>query len=369
MLAIIDRYIFKLLLAPFSISVSAFTSITLSVGVLFELVRKIVEGLPFKIAAQILFYKSPYFIFLSFPLASLFATLITFNQLANNKELIGFRSLGISNYKWLRSTILFGLFISISAFFMNDLIVPVSNYKANELLKNAKENKSIDNRRFDILYKEYYENYKDGLKQIFYSQSFDGDFMNNVLVINFHKHKPDIIVSSEKAIWSEINKNWIFFHGNIYHLNTTGEYKLVIEFKSYENKEIKISKMPLEISLQKRSIDVMNLDEAITYRNFLLKTNNIKEARKVSVRIEQRYAIPFSCIILSLIGCALGSKLEETSKQIAFIVSVFIILNYYIVAFITDALAQLLIINAKLGAWFPNICCLIILFILFLFFE
>jgi lipopolysaccharide export system permease protein len=369
MFTIIDRYILQLLIGPFVISSSAFTSITLSVGVLFELVRRVVEGLPFKIAGKILLYKSPYFIFLSFPLASLFATLITFNQLANNKELIGFRSLGISNYKWLRSTIIFGTLIAISSFFINDLIVPVSNHRANELLRESKENKSLENRRFDILYKEYYKDSEQGLKQIFYSQSFDGHFMNNVLVINFYKKKPEMIISSDKAVWDEKVKNWIFYSGNIYHLTPKGYYRSIMHFECYENKELEISKKPLQLSLQKRSIDVMNLDEAITYRNLLLETNNIKEARKVNVRTEQRYAIPFSCIILSLIGCILGSQMEETSKQIAFSISVFIILNYYIIAFITDALAQLLIINAKIGAWFPNIFCSIILCILFLFFE
>nr|UNJ16138.1 hypothetical protein [Galdieria sp.]WDA99620.1 hypothetical protein GASUdbv011_078 [Galdieria sulphuraria] len=369
MFAIIDRYILQLLIGPFVISISAFTSITLSVGILFELVRRVVEGLPFKIAGKILLYKSPYFIFLSFPLASLFATLITFNQLANNKELIGFRSLGISSYKWLRSTILFGIVIAVTAFFINDLIVPVSNNRANELLRESKENKSLDNRRFDILYKEYYKNSNEGLRQLFYAQSFDGNFMNNVLVINFYKQKPEVIISSDKAVWNEKMKNWIFHSGNVYHLNPIGHYTSIMQFECYENKDLEISKRPLELSLKKRSIDIMNLDEAITYRNLLLETNNIKEARKVSVRIEQRYAIPFSCIILSLIGCILGSQMEETSKQIAFTISVFIILNYYIIAFITDALAQLLIINAKIGAWFPNIFCSIILCILLLFFE
>ena len=59
---IIDRWLLGQLLPPLLFAISAFTVVSLSVGVMFDLIRKIVEfGLPFQLALQIMFLKLPSF--------------------------------------------------------------------------------------------------------------------------------------------------------------------------------------------------------------------------------------------------------------------------------------------------------------------
>ena len=54
-LPLMDRWLFGELLGPLLFGVAAFTAVTLSVGVLFELVRKVAEaGLPLTIAIKVL---------------------------------------------------------------------------------------------------------------------------------------------------------------------------------------------------------------------------------------------------------------------------------------------------------------------------
>ena len=69
---LLDRWIFFELLPPLFFSIAAFTVVSLSLGVIFDLIRKIVEiGLPLSIAIQILMLKLPSFIVISFPMAML----------------------------------------------------------------------------------------------------------------------------------------------------------------------------------------------------------------------------------------------------------------------------------------------------------
>ena len=63
---LIDRWLLGQIIPPMIFAISAFTVISLSVGVMFDLVRKIVEyGLPLLKALQALIYSLPSFLVLS----------------------------------------------------------------------------------------------------------------------------------------------------------------------------------------------------------------------------------------------------------------------------------------------------------------
>ena len=64
---LVDRWLLSQLLPPMLFAIGAFTAVSLSVGIMFDLVRKIVEfGLPLQIALNVLILKLPGFLVLSF---------------------------------------------------------------------------------------------------------------------------------------------------------------------------------------------------------------------------------------------------------------------------------------------------------------
>ena len=79
---LLDRWLFLELLTPLLFSIASFTVFSLSLGVVFDLIRKIVEiGLRIPIAINILILKLPSFIVISFPMATLLTTLLTYGSL------------------------------------------------------------------------------------------------------------------------------------------------------------------------------------------------------------------------------------------------------------------------------------------------
>ena len=79
--ALIDRWLLGQIIPPMIFAISAFTVISLSVGVMFDLIRKIVEyGLPISQALQALIYSLPSFLVLSFPMAVLLSTLLSYKR-------------------------------------------------------------------------------------------------------------------------------------------------------------------------------------------------------------------------------------------------------------------------------------------------
>ena len=95
---LVDRWLISQLLPPMLFAIGAFTAVSLSVGIMFDLVRKIVEfGLPLQTALKVLFLKLPDFLVLSFPMSMLLATLLAYGKLSSNSELLALKSLGYTN--------------------------------------------------------------------------------------------------------------------------------------------------------------------------------------------------------------------------------------------------------------------------------
>ena len=97
---LLDRWILSQLIPPLIFSISAFTVVSVSVGLMFDLVRKIVEfNLPLNTAFNIFILRLPGFVVLSFPMATLLASLLTYSKLSSNSELKALRAIGISIYR------------------------------------------------------------------------------------------------------------------------------------------------------------------------------------------------------------------------------------------------------------------------------
>ena len=113
LLPLIDRWLLGQIIPPMIFAISAFTVISLSVGIMFDLIRKIVEyGLPVLKALQALIYSLPSFLVLSFPMAVLLSTLLAYGKLSSNSELLALKSLGIKTSRIISPAIALSIFMT-----------------------------------------------------------------------------------------------------------------------------------------------------------------------------------------------------------------------------------------------------------------
>ena len=155
-LPLMDRWLLKELLGPLLFGIAAFTAVSLSVGVVFELVRRIAEsGLPVLTALEVLLLRLPGFLVLAFPMATLMATLLAYSRLSGSSELTALRSLGVRTWRLVMSALALSLLMSILTFTFNDLIVPRTNLLAAQSLETAL-GKALTNERGDnIIYSRF----------------------------------------------------------------------------------------------------------------------------------------------------------------------------------------------------------------------
>ena len=123
---------------------------------MFELVRRLVEdGLPAWIAAQVMLLSLPRFLVLSFPMATLLASLFVFTRLTANSELTALRSVGVSTVRLVVPALVLSGVITGMTFVLNDVVVPRANTQAEVTLQKALGRALATEKGNDIIYSRF----------------------------------------------------------------------------------------------------------------------------------------------------------------------------------------------------------------------
>lgn len=357
--SVLDRYIIQQLLPTFLFGIGLFTSIALTVDTVFDLVRQIADsGLAIGIAFQVFLLRMPEFIVLSFPMSMVLATLMVYGRLSSDSELVALRSCGISIYRLIVPTMIFSLLVTGLTFTFNELIVPATNYQASVTLEEALNRDRLPVQEDNIFYPEYQRVELAGeddkitiLARLFYAERFDGRQMQGVTILDRSQIGVTQIISSESAIWNGSENVWDFYDGTLYAVDPYGSYKNILRF---DHKAIQLSRTPLDLATKKRGYDEMNIAQAREYLELMRLSGDERRVLKTKVRIQQKYALPFVCVLFGLLGAALGARPQRASKATSFGISIIVIFSYYLFSFITGALGQKAILTPFVAAWLPT---------------
>ncbi len=206
-LSVMDLYIIRELILPFLFGMGIFTSLGLSIGAVFELIRQVTDsGLFWGVAAKVLLLRMPEFIVFAFPMSILLATLMAYSRLSSDSELIALRSIGVNMYRLIMPALAFSLCIVAITFWFNNFVAPAASYQASVTLKEALGTTRPNFETQNILFPEYDDietedgNTKEVLTRLFYAEEFDGEQMKNLTVLDRSRRsvsheKPDGIRS------------------------------------------------------------------------------------------------------------------------------------------------------------------------------
>jgi len=356
---VLDSYIIKELIGPFLFGVGLFSSLGVTVGAMFELVRKVAEsGLSLPIAAQVFLLKMPEFIVLAFPMSIVLATLMVYSRMSSDSEIVALRSCGVSIYRLAIPALVLSLVVTGMTFAFNEVIVPAANYRASLTLDIALNQEKLPFRESNIFYPEFGKikppNGKayTTLTRLFYAENFDGKFMKGVTIVDRSQYGIEQIVSSTSASWNSAESTWNLYDGTVYLVSPDGSYREIVKFG---HKELKLPRTPIDLAQRGRGYSEMNLVQAYEYLELMRLSGDYQKVIKTEVRIQQKYALPFVCVVFALIGAALGSRPQRTGKATSFGISVMIIFSYYLLGFIAGAMGQKGILTPMLAGWLPNI--------------
>lgn len=356
-LSVMNLYIIKELILPFLFGMGIFTSLGLSIGAVFELIRQVTDsGLFWGVAAKILILRMPEYIVLAFPMSILLATLMTYSRLSSDSELIALRSIGVNIYRLIMPAIAFSLCIVAITFWFNNFVAPAASYQASVTLKEALGKTRPSFQTENILFDEYTDVEQDGktrevLTRLFYAEKFDGEQMKNLTVLDRSRGSVSQIVTARSAKWNVLENIWDFYDGTIYLVGVDGGYTNIVRF---QHQQLALPKTALEITEKSKKTKEMNIVEAREYLKVIKHNADDLKIRKWQVRIQGKIAVPFACLVFALIGAVLGVQPQHSSKATSFGICIGLIFAYYLLSFICESLGISGVVPPWVAAWLPN---------------
>src|SRR5207253_3039892 len=121
---ILDRYIVRELIGPFLFGVAAFTLIFISGQYLFKLTTMVARGASLPDVIELLALHMVPLAILTFPMATLLATLLSFGRLSGDMEVVAMMAGGVSFVRIAVPAFVMGLLVSMFGLFANEVLVP-----------------------------------------------------------------------------------------------------------------------------------------------------------------------------------------------------------------------------------------------------
>ena len=357
-LDLLDRWLLKELLGPLLFFIALFTLLLLTGGVMFELVRQMVDkNLPITIAVQVLLLSIPRWLAFSVPIGTLMASLFVFTRLSANNELTALRSLGITTKRMISAALALSMAMTLFSFILNDVVVPRSERQAEVILKRglgkavaSERGSNIIFSRFGVKIKPDGEKDRDALLQLFYARNFEDGEMVQVKVLDFTKPGLSQMLIAERATWNEAQASWDFLNGQVVTLAANGS-STKADFDRYI---YPLGSGPLRLaSIEKDAVN-MTVAEAFQALRLYEEAGSIKEARKMRVRIQEKFTVPMACLVFGLFGATLGAQPSyRSSRSFAFVLTLGIIAVYYVIGFSFSSLGVKGTLPPILAAWLP----------------
>jgi len=360
-LKLLDRYIANEFWQPLLFGIGIVTGVWFGADQLktiFNLIMR--SGVPWNMAFMILGLHLPEIIVLTIPIGVLLGTLLVFNRLSGDSELIALRTSGISFYRIMVAPLLFGIMTSLVSFAINETIVPVANRTSKKLEFLALYKSELPSGSTNFTYMERDRNM--ALSRIFYVGYYDKNALSNVIILDFTRDKLIQIISAAGGLFN--HGEWQLQKGRTYVLSNESDITRILQFQKLVIPGVKNAQAALEAG--KVVPKDMNMLELWHYINVLKQANALDRA--LLVRFYQKFSQPLACLIVALAGAPLGLLARRSRSTIGFIYSAAIVFLYYVLQSSSGAMGEAGRIDPVLAAWLPN-CVIGVLGMTILYFK
>ncbi len=348
---LLDRWLISEIIPPLTFSVSSFIVLCLSFGELLYLIRMvIITNLTWSIAIEILFLKLPGYLTLALPMATLLGCLLAFSQLYNNSEIKALTSLGISCRRILLPAIYIGMVMSFITFSFSNYIAPNSNLKANSVFRRGLGQASDISYKRDIIYSQF--DSEKNLEALFHAEEYKDKVMHNLTLVEYGDGQQNRLILAKEGEWEVEQEQWLLRDGSIFSLDKS-QPSSKENFLAYS---YNLGYGPVMIAKIPSNSNNMNLNQAYNALKLYNLSGNLKEENRLKVKIQEKFTVPLSCLVFSIIGSTLAirkAKTRGSGQSIAFGMSIILILIYYTVSFLFSALGVSGTLHPFIAAWSP----------------
>jgi len=352
---LIDRYLLRELLVPFAYCLGGFLIFWTAFDVLDEL--STLQKLQLKLPDVLEYYgvKTPEFLITVLPIALLLALLYTLTNLARHNEITAIRAAGVSIFRIAVPYLGVGLVLSLGIFAVNELWVPQSRERAQEIRDR------------------YQANRPSAAKKEWAQVGFVSARGDRWLIQAFHLRTYDMIgpqiewraadnvprvLHADRAWW--VSNSWLFTN---VHIIINPDQVGATASLQYNTKVLpEFTETPEQIKSEVKMNKLENIKDVIkaqfTIREILeyqrLHPDGTNKQSKLDTMLHGRLAAPWTCLVVVLIALPFGAASGRRNVFAGVASSIVICFVYFVLSHIALALGSYGYVPSWIAAWSPN---------------
>jgi len=355
---LLDRYLLRELLAPLAYCLAGFLIFWMAFDILDELGALQKLQLRFHDVLEYYVVKTPEFLVTVTPIALLLALLYTLTNLARHNEVTAIRAAGVSLFRIALPYLLVGLGLSLAVFAVNELWVPRSHERAQEIRDRYQANRPSAAR------KEWAQNLG----------FVSGGGARNWLIQSFHLKTYDMfgahvewrstdgvphVLNADRARW--ITNSWVFTNVSIT-INPAGVDGLPVSLHHSTLVVPEFTETPAQIrsEIKMNRLDSMKevIKAQLSVREILdylrLHPDGTSKQSKLETMLHGRLASPWTCLVVVLIALPFGAASGRRNVFAGVASSIVICFVYFVLSHTALALGSYGYVAGWLAAWSPN---------------
>jgi LPS export ABC transporter permease LptG len=299
---ILDRYLLKLFMLPLGVCLAAFTMIWIVID-LFNHFGDFLQG-EVSAGAMVQYYLLLIPASLNFlvPASLILAEMYCLSRLTRNNELTAMRASGLSLFRLMRPFIATGLFAALAMLAVNETVGPHAAYLTEQFVRSQKRDDKMSVYRYSPLPYQNPAQYRQWFIGEFNARTYE---MRNVEVVQQDEHDRDLFkITAPLVQW--LDGRWWFSDLNI---------QFYDEFNNPRGapRMEKGREMP---DFTETPQDFLNeaLDPkflgAVQLARYIRHQGGVSGKTLVRYRVDLHYrlAIPWSALVVTLLGLPIGSQ-------------------------------------------------------------
>ncbi len=381
----IERYVFGAFLTSFFLAFLVL-SFVLTVGLMVQIVGYMLQGIPVDLVARFAFVSFPETMQWTIPIALLVSSILVFSRMSADSEVAAMRACGVNLLTVTRWPLLFAVVCTALGVFVNNEIVPRGHQVRRDLTRRISVGAGLEllepGRVID-----------DFPKVKIYFEEKEGNWLKDLIVLDFSNPKVDRMVTAAKALVTSEGRDVVLdLHGmTVDPLDERNpgmaraarfQYRVkdALKDRTYKRKVKDFRFLEMMDKIREAKSDVKNPEAAAARkakerlekadgRDRTEKKDSVAKELKLGKKVfkrrlselrtefQKRMVFAFASICFVLVGIPLGIRAQRKESSIGMAIALVVSLGYYLVVILMTSMDKSYAVRPDLLIWLPVVLC------------
>ncbi len=347
----LDRYIIRETLAPFALTLLILTFV-LQIPTIMEVAEKLLaKGVDLATIGRILLTLLPMSVALTIPVSLLVGLLMALGRLSSDREAVAMQACGVSLYRMCRPVLLLAVVATGATAWVMIEAMPRGNRTYRDIIYSIIQAKAES----DIRPRVFFDDFPNlvlfvrdvppetrGWRQVFLADSRN-------------PNEPQLLTAERGhfVLEPEARRVDLILENGIVH-RTRPDNPQQYELQQFES---------LTVQLDPEAVfprqGPAHGDNELTIPQLRTKAREMREQgvspHNPIMAIQRKYSIPVACLVFAVLALGLGVNHRKDGRSSSFVIAIGVVLVYYFVMYVSEAMAKGQQIPAEFAMWIPNI--------------